>query len=162
MALALPGGLNMALLDIKGERSGLLVAIEFSHINKNHKAVWECRCDCGNICYKLAVDIHSKKAKSCGCAAEVRKCKICGAVMQRNKKAYCSDECRKKGHIERARRSYKKNKKMKEKNKEKNKELSLLDKTLNELKEYNIAHGTNLSYGYFVHMLEVERLKNAK
>lgn len=158
MALALPGGLNMALLNIKGERSGLLVAIEFSHINKNHKAVWECRCDCGNICYKLATDIHSKKAKSCGCATEVKKCKICGAVLQRNKKAYCSDECLQKGHIDRARKSYNKIKKKREKNKE----VSLLDKTLKALREYNAENGTNLSYGFFVHMLEVERLKNAK
>ena len=147
----------MAKLDVTGERSGLLVAIEFSHINKNHKAVWKCRCDCGNICYKLATKIRSKKYYSCGCAQTLKRCKICGAEINGGK-VYCSEECRREGHLLRSKKAY--NKKME--NKAKKKTLSLLDQTLKELNEYNRENGTNISYGFFVHMKEIERLKNAK
>lgn len=54
-------------IDITGERYGKLVAIKYSHTNKAKKAVWECKCDCGNVHYVTAKDLRSGNTKSCGC-----------------------------------------------------------------------------------------------
>ena len=64
----------MKRINITGERYGKLVAIQYSHTDSNKKAVWICKCDCGNTCYVRAKDMRSGNTKSCGCyAVEVAK-----------------------------------------------------------------------------------------
>lgn len=55
-------------VDITNEKYGKLTAIKYSHTNKGKKAVWECKCDCGNVHYATAKDLRSGNTKSCGCA----------------------------------------------------------------------------------------------
>ena len=63
----------MHWIDITGERHGRLVALEYSYTYKG-KAVWKCKCDCGNICYAKTKDMRSGNTTSCGCyAIEVRR-----------------------------------------------------------------------------------------
>lgn len=35
--------------------------------NKNRNVLWECKCDCGNICTKSTGDLLNSHVKSCGC-----------------------------------------------------------------------------------------------
>lgn len=60
--------------DYTGFKTGKLTVIkiikreELPHIYPNKSGtVWECFCECGNTCYKLATEIQQGKAKSCGC-----------------------------------------------------------------------------------------------
>ena|SRR5665647_690274 len=55
------------LKDITGQRFGKLVAIKYTGKIKNHSAVWECKCDCGNICEVKANALLSGAIRSCGC-----------------------------------------------------------------------------------------------
>jgi predicted nucleic acid-binding Zn ribbon protein len=151
-ALAALGGDFMARLDITNVRSGKLVALKFSHNDPHRRAVWLCHCDCGRDCYVLASYISRNIVKSCGCL-KLKKCEICGELMAGNGK-YCSTECRRIAHIERTKASQKRAAQQKKKKKKK---LAPLDAILEELAEYNRKHGTNLSYGQYVHLKEIEK-----
>lgn len=54
------------VLDLSNQRFGKLVAIEYKGI-KNHKAMWLCKCDCGNFCEIPCAYLRSGNTKSCGC-----------------------------------------------------------------------------------------------
>lgn len=54
-------------LDIQGKKFNKLTAIRLTDIRKHKQKVWECRCDCGNICYFDAYLLNRGYAKSCGC-----------------------------------------------------------------------------------------------
>lgn len=55
-------------LDLTNQRFGKLTAIKSTNLaNEDGRIIWECVCDCGNICY---VDTHSLQqgnVSSCGC-----------------------------------------------------------------------------------------------
>lgn len=34
---------------------------------KNGAIVWECKCDCGKVCYVVTADLNRGAVKSCGC-----------------------------------------------------------------------------------------------
>lgn len=57
--------------DITGIRYGRLVAIRHSGFymkpSGKRSAIWECLCDCGNICNIRSTSLHSGDTKSCGC-----------------------------------------------------------------------------------------------
>lgn len=58
-------------LDLTGQRSGMLVAIEpTEHRNAAGNVMWRCRCDCGNECEVSSQNIKLCKTKSCGCATK--------------------------------------------------------------------------------------------
>ena len=134
--------------DLTNVRSGKLVAKEHAYTDQHRRAVWRCECDCGKTCYVAATYIRSQSVKSCGCL-KLGKCAICGAPIEQYKK-YCSAECRRIGHINRTKKSQ-----ANAAQKRKKKKLSPLDAILAELAEYNRKNGTNLSYGYYVHLKEV-------
>lgn len=54
------------ILDLSNQRFGKLVAIECKGI-KNHKAIWKCKCDCGNYCEVPCKYLRNGNTKSCGC-----------------------------------------------------------------------------------------------
>ena len=58
--------------DLKGMRYGKLTVIKFVEINKNHRASWLCKCDCGK---EKLVASHDLKhgIKSCGCLKKENK-----------------------------------------------------------------------------------------
>lgn len=57
----------MGGMDITGVRSGRLVAIRFSRVNRNKKRLWLCKCDCGNECEVIGSRLFKQRTKSCGC-----------------------------------------------------------------------------------------------
>ena len=57
----------MRPINIKGERFGRLVAVEFVRKTAARKSCWSCRCDCGKTAYVPVTDLTSGKTKSCGC-----------------------------------------------------------------------------------------------
>lgn len=57
---------------LKGKRFGLLTVTGFagyipSSVGGHRKAMWRCRCDCGNIVTTFAMNLNSGRKKSCGC-----------------------------------------------------------------------------------------------
>lgn len=54
-------------IDLKGQRFGMLVAKRRVGTNKHRKALWRCKCDCGNLTTVSSVDLKSGNTKSCGC-----------------------------------------------------------------------------------------------
>jgi len=53
--------------DLKGQRYGKLLVLEFSHMDKHHKSHWLCKCDCDNevtVSYSCLKKGHTS---SCGC-----------------------------------------------------------------------------------------------
>lgn len=53
--------------DLTGMRFGRLEVLGFSHINKLHRAVWKCKCDCGAIKNIDGLHLRQGTALSCGC-----------------------------------------------------------------------------------------------
>lgn len=51
---------------LEGQRFGRWTVIE-RYGTKDHRAVWKCQCDCGNIGYVTTTDLKGGKSKSCGC-----------------------------------------------------------------------------------------------
>lgn len=54
-------------VDLTGKRFGRLVVISREKNNKRGKALWKCKCDCGNETIVLASRLRNGKTKSCGC-----------------------------------------------------------------------------------------------
>lgn len=66
-----------------GQRFGYLEVIDFAGI-KDHRAIWHCKCDCGNekdICGTLLIN---NKVKSCGCITSLGESKICNILNKNN------------------------------------------------------------------------------
>lgn len=53
--------------NLLGEKYGRLTVVSETKERKNNFVVWECVCDCGNICYVTSVDLKHGRVKSCGC-----------------------------------------------------------------------------------------------
>ena len=54
--------------DLTGERFGKLKALKPSNKRgQNGSIIWECECDCGNICEVSAADLYKLSVRSCGC-----------------------------------------------------------------------------------------------
>ncbi len=53
--------------NLKGMRSGRLIAIRPTDKRLNNQIVWQCRCDCGNEAFIRGSSLTSKDIKSCGC-----------------------------------------------------------------------------------------------
>jgi len=56
--------------DITGLRSGKLIAVKHIGVDKNRKALWLCRCDCGNEIECVGTLITQGFIKSCGCSSK--------------------------------------------------------------------------------------------
>lgn len=53
--------------DISNQRFGKLIALKPTKNKKRDCIVWECLCDCGNICYINTANLTSGNTQSCGC-----------------------------------------------------------------------------------------------
>lgn len=60
---------HKAAIDLAGQKFGKLTAIEPTKDRSRTSVIWKCKCDCGNICYVSAGDLHRKDhyTMSCGC-----------------------------------------------------------------------------------------------
>lgn len=50
----------------KGQKIGKLLLLEKNGRGNHKDAIWKCKCDCGNICYKTTSS--AKKGNDCGCS----------------------------------------------------------------------------------------------
>ena len=57
----------MSYINIKGERFGKLVALEFMPKTEKRRSCWLCLCDCGKECYRNVTELRIGRTKSCGC-----------------------------------------------------------------------------------------------
>lgn len=55
-------------IDLTGQKFGRLTVIKRNG-SKNQKAIWECKCDCGNYTMVNTDRLRSGKTRSCGCIA---------------------------------------------------------------------------------------------
>ena len=55
--------------DIKGKKFDFLTALKpTSQRSNSGSVIWECKCDCGNICFRSVTNLNRKEEKhSCGC-----------------------------------------------------------------------------------------------
>ncbi|MDR1837624.1 MAG: hypothetical protein LBQ89_08205 [Treponema sp.] len=53
-------------LDLTGKKFGRLTVIEQS-LSKNKKALWKCKCECGNEVIAKSDKLQNGRTKSCGC-----------------------------------------------------------------------------------------------
>ena len=53
--------------DITGQKFGRLTAIKYLHNTEANKAVWLCKCDCGNFVEVVGSNLRSGMTNSCGC-----------------------------------------------------------------------------------------------
>lgn len=62
--------------DLTGQRFGLLTVINLAYTNNDRRAVWNCKCDCGNNTQVSSHELLSNSRISCGCihrsAGEIR------------------------------------------------------------------------------------------
>ena len=60
------------LIDMTGQKFGRLLVIERAPNNKAGRAMWKCKCDCGNEVIVLGKNIRNGTTKSCGCLQRER------------------------------------------------------------------------------------------
>lgn len=53
--------------DLKGEKFGFLEVVELSGERKHGRAVWICRCECGNVTKVTSPNLQNGSTISCGC-----------------------------------------------------------------------------------------------
>ena len=62
----------MRIIDLTGERFGLLTVIERAGTDKNNNTKWKCKCDCGSILDVYSTNLRSGRTKSCGCIRKIK------------------------------------------------------------------------------------------
>ena len=56
------------MYDLTGVNFGYLTVVGFHSLDKYKNKLWECRCECGNICFYTTTTLNSGKRVSCGCS----------------------------------------------------------------------------------------------
>ena len=54
----------------EGQKIGKLYLIKKIGRGSHKDALWKCKCECGNICYKITPSV--KQGKDCGCSKSNR------------------------------------------------------------------------------------------
>jgi hypothetical protein len=57
----------MKIKDIKNQKYGRLLVIEYAGKGKNRRALWKCKCDCGKEIVACGHCLRNGNTKSCGC-----------------------------------------------------------------------------------------------
>lgn len=70
--------------DIAGQRFGKLIALRNTGSNEHGSAMWECKCDCGNILTVRGMDLRNGHTKSCGCISSFGEEKITKLLQDAN------------------------------------------------------------------------------
>jgi len=61
--------LSQKIRDLSKQKFGRLTVLCLTGEIRNHKAMWLCRCSCGNLCEITGVSLTRGSARSCGCLA---------------------------------------------------------------------------------------------
>lgn len=56
------------VIDLTGQRFGMLTVVKRAPYRKRRVAFWECRCDCGNMVIAQGIHLREGHTKSCGCS----------------------------------------------------------------------------------------------
>ena len=67
MALKNKGKNSPSFKDLTGKRFGSLTVVREHGQNKYGNFIWECKCDCGNICYSDTAHLTRGSKTNCGC-----------------------------------------------------------------------------------------------
>ena len=59
--------MNTTAIDLKGQKFGRLLVIERKGSNERKRALWLCKCDCGNEKIVIGDLLRNGHVKSCGC-----------------------------------------------------------------------------------------------
>ena len=59
--------------NLMGEKYGKLTVVKYIGTDDHNQAIWECRCDCGNVKEVLSTYLINNKTRSCGCLAVARR-----------------------------------------------------------------------------------------
>ena len=62
----------MAIKDLTGQKFERLTAIKIAG-RIRRSVLWECKCECGNICFVESYNLTSGHTKSCGCLKSISK-----------------------------------------------------------------------------------------
>jgi len=60
-------GCRTTAIDVAGQKYNRLTLIAPTNERMDNKIIWECKCDCGKICYVSATQAKNNVVKSCGC-----------------------------------------------------------------------------------------------
>lgn len=55
-------------IDLTGQKFGRLIALYKNGNTSSGLVLWHCKCECGNECDKVGVELRRGRVKSCGCA----------------------------------------------------------------------------------------------
>jgi hypothetical protein len=55
------------VIDFMGQKFERLTVLKFAGLNKDHKALWLCKCECGNETTVVGNRLRNGDIKSCGC-----------------------------------------------------------------------------------------------
>lgn len=55
------------VVDLTGQKFNKLTVIKKIGKDKNNNCIWECKCDCGNLCNAITKELKNGHKKSCGC-----------------------------------------------------------------------------------------------
>ena len=55
------------LVDMTGQKFGRLEVVSFAGVGSDNRAMWLCRCECGNEITTRGKDLRQGKVNSCGC-----------------------------------------------------------------------------------------------
>lgn len=77
--------------DLTGQRFGRLIVLSYAHTNQHGKAIWHCRCDCGNEKDIIGCSLTRGLTKSCGCLHDEKSKDNCKVMSNSNKK---HEECK--------------------------------------------------------------------
>lgn len=92
---------DRCISDISGKKFGSLLVLNRTKSHKN-RAMWECLCDCGNMCVVCGKYLRSGKTTSCGCvkSSAERNLKIVlntSGILFNQQKVFCG--CEYKGQL---------------------------------------------------------------
>ena len=76
--------INHTFIDEVGNKYGKLTVIEFVGTDKNHQALWRCRCDCGNEKITTGNSLRRGDTLSCGCLNSKGEQKIQAILLENN------------------------------------------------------------------------------
>jgi hypothetical protein len=72
-----------------GMRFGALTVTEYAGVSKNRKAMWMCKCDCGNVIGPIVgSNLRSGSPKSCGCLVREAYAENSSYNYERHKRLY--------------------------------------------------------------------------
>ena len=72
----------MIAVDLRGQHFGRLRVIKRVGKTPSNKAIWKCRCVCGNATSVITGDLKSGNTRSCGCG-KVERCRDMAAARAR-------------------------------------------------------------------------------